>query len=1434
MNNKLIFFNKDGYPYNFKKNDREDYLEGKVYFDHNSSDTFKTLALYVFEEVDEININDGLELDSFSLYSDSGISFVNGDSLIRDIENIEVVNRDQTFYSKWIFGKDFHQYYPIGSIVELKNIKYKNSSGTIDTRYQYFTSDFYTILDNKTDAVLVVTSLKNSERQWTNTYVSGGTIQSCNQILLPETGGVSNYINNSGIYESKKLSIIASDFNTGVCSYTNSGNTQQFYSEYDLSLMSGNMIDINISLFTERPKIYEGNCTFVMSGSSAKITFEKEFSSFFNVGEGNEIIFYQKNNTKLNSTIFTVIDGGGEYDIYNGDVMFEKVASSNSVAISSFNNTQKIEYTNNIYIYSDIQQEIIKGDIIQLSGSTESKNHNRNLTVEKYQNFRDLRLSYWRNVITNDTEWYKNVKSKALNNGRTLEQEMGLECLYAYSNNDNNKNSPNYIPSEDRFNTISVKEYVIEETNITNYNIKKIIKKSDTLICSVSSPYMTEYTTYTGYVIGYSASNVLKFKQDIIKIDGINNDYPSTITAFNYRYSSILDKYGIYVYYDNDKLKISSIYQGKYFSPTIKIGETSITNDNFINIINLKTSSSFVNEYTKLSEKSKFISYYSSIIKIDLKNNNTGIGFTLFANDSEYYINFNTDTQVTLSDFVNKYYQTFYLNGFILSSDIERLYIDGIYPDSYIYSLSLKVNSFSSYLIEKEELGKGIIISSNSLKSQQSFFEIGLSSGMILNILGSKFPVNNKQYNILGFNADGTEMELSYQGIFISDNTNEISVSTSPYIRKPRLSYERDIKFSFKFNDTDIDETYKNMFFYDFSGEQLKPYNGDKRLAYTGVKPLWSIEDECSGNNTVLNDEPNKMLEYVNDPHKQQTVFRGTDGKYAIEFLLDRLDSESDLSILPEPMQIFLGYNDKEEGVSYSDISMDMVVDISFSGYTDSSDNRTGIKFSLTGDGKFIMISDKPYSFIDMGFEIGQYLDIKFESTDYMERNNFENSGPYHISEVTMNTIKIDTDIVLTGIIPFDSTLSENSYKFSFTVLPQALLRLQVYGSTEIEDERYRVLLNNLGIRIDEDVEHIFSQSDINEDGYDYILLNEKRKEMLNVFPEIYNYIGSYKAIINSINYFGWNELQLNEYYKNIDKNSPLFNKLVKVTIPDIFDNTVPGWNSQDSLGSFADTKEYIKTNLFNLTYNITDENGNNITLYSLNEVQIKLNKLKKWLRRNVMPLSTNLVDITGKVSVSETKYQWHDTSNVIIKALSSTETVAVNFNITSTLNFGTNYMVELSFYVLGNIIPKGWTGKIKTFMRDSECKLVPQKYFKIHKDNLDKFSFTIDKMVDHYIYVETCYYNERGAGIIYNKMTDTTLFKNFLLINNNFKVPSDYKYLNTEDGYYYFDKDGYYYISDEKISLESYTASCENVSYYEKGEFNTNDFTKENFTKSK
>ena len=175
----------------------------------------------------------------------------------------------------------------------------------------------------------------------------------------------------------------------------------------------------------------------------------------------------------------------------------------------------------------------------------------------------------------------------------------------------------------------------------------------------------------------------------------------------------------------------------------------------------------------------------------------------------------------------------------------------------------------------------------------------------------------------------------------------------------------------------------------------------------------------------------------------------------------------------------------------------------------------------------------------------------------------------------------------------------------------------------------------------------IFKEYDILEGGTVWTILNTKRKEMLMMKHLIYPYIGAYKSIINAINFFGYNDLQLNEYYRDINPNSEKFLKLFKVEIPDMFDNTVEGFTESEFVKNNFPNENYEETNMFNLTYQITDKEGTNVLNYSIDEVVIKLQGLKYWLKRNIIPLTHKIMDITGKAYLKSTNEIIHTTYDV-------------------------------------------------------------------------------------------------------------------------------------------------------------------------------------------
>ena len=103
----LAFFDNEGYPYNLSYDSTTNEWSGKIYFDENSSDTFRTICLYIFESVSPYSFTDIFDLRSSQLFNYSGITFVPSSFSEEKITNIQKVNNSSEFYSKWIYGDKF-------------------------------------------------------------------------------------------------------------------------------------------------------------------------------------------------------------------------------------------------------------------------------------------------------------------------------------------------------------------------------------------------------------------------------------------------------------------------------------------------------------------------------------------------------------------------------------------------------------------------------------------------------------------------------------------------------------------------------------------------------------------------------------------------------------------------------------------------------------------------------------------------------------------------------------------------------------------------------------------------------------------------------------------------------------------------------------------------------------------------------------------------------------------------------------------------------------------------------------------------------------------------------------------------------------------------------------------------------------------------------
>lgn len=204
----------------------------------------------------------------------------------------------------------------------------------------------------------------------------------------------------------------------------------------------------------------------------------------------------------------------------------------------------------------------------------------------------------------------------------------------------------------------------------------------------------------------------------------------------------------------------------------------------------------------------------------------------------------------------------------------------------------------------------------------------------------------------------------------------------------------------------------------------------------------------------------------------------------------------------------------------------------------------------------------------------------------------------------------------------------------------QIVAKIKFFAETVEEDERLKIWNDNLGYNITPEDTMMFYKSDIKEYRPDYILLNEKRKELMMEGSNIYPYIGSYKAIINAIKFFGYENLNIIEYWRNVNPDDENFGK--------IYHSSKYSLKHKETLTIGArnivlPNKDYKKMNALALVYSINKPTGEidewdlpkvkEKFTYSIEEALVKLFALRKKLNKEFMPGTSKIIDIIGEAN---------------------------------------------------------------------------------------------------------------------------------------------------------------------------------------------------------
>ena len=152
----------------------------------------------------------------------------------------------------------------------------------------------------------------------------------------------------------------------------------------------------------------------------------------------------------------------------------------------------------------------------------------------------------------------------------------------------------------------------------------------------------------------------------------------------------------------------------------------------------------------------------------------------------------------------------------------------------------------------------------------------------------------------------------------------------------------------------------------------------------------------------------------------------------------------------------------------------------------------------------------------------------------------------------------LDLDVLKTDYLSCtDGVVYGNLYIYSFNIIAQGKYVGEVTDTFTIngeefsigadfvdENESLGINLTNFGAEISNEVQRAIYEAPLDEQMTDYILINRKFKELLNEYINILGNKGSYKSLINSLNWFEYGDIvKLYEYWKHTEPNKNYLSK---------------------------------------------------------------------------------------------------------------------------------------------------------------------------------------------------------------------------------------------------------------------------------------------------
>lgn len=1242
---ELCFFNKEGYQINAEL-DPNGYWKSKLFFDKNSTNTYKTLALYTFEKTLATSNTLSAWVDKFQAFNTDGLqTWPNNDIPDIEILNITKTNTSAQFATKWIYIQTDARFIPGQwcSFVGLNGYAGTQFNDQIAGQIQVFQ-----VLEVQSDRIMIRTSSFNNVTLPSFVPASFKKIKfwNCiewlqNPILDPwqETSGMTK------IYPGKKLQTIGTNNETIYTSVGQSTTKIRQRGQWSPTSLAftpsvGDRLQIKINLFTDRFLLNTGVTVFAPIGfiNDIQISYIPQFLKV-----GDSIIAEQKTVALLgpNTSNFTVT----AIDLTSGRITVTPAPTLQTVDCRLYLATNQIL----------IDQPIVLDNNNQLS----------------------IPVTYWSIV----NQWQQIL------NG----YDIGIS----------------YIPSSDSLRLEHLYSELYFTADISALNANGGLLTGPVFLPTInliSHPFLVqepvELETVNDKTSLYSRKfvfNTIDSRGIRILINGIQYDADFDLNVAN----TVLDWITLW----QTDLAVLGIQ--------ISAQTSLIPNDTILIEPDFPNRPIVLGH--RMGDQSVWWIPYKEYQFVNIRSQ-----LLITINGINYRTLFNVNDATTVANWLVQWSAELELLGIYTASPapgfIQFRVQDPERSLQITYNIGYLPKSGDTSVVETDLAPRNRfqLVAGNELQTvpgTYNFLEL-YATGQKISVSGLAKSPQNGGYNIIGLNSN--VLMLSYQGAFWQQGPGpfNIGVASDPFLQQPKqgltgVNNRAQLVWSWK--DTQISD----MFLYDFSGDQLSPiYPGFP--AYTGPKPLCGPNGEIQLKlNRTPNDDSNPDV--VADPTKQQTVFD--------QIVQPLLFSDQSTSVLiePSPLQTYIGYQSSIGSVSKARLYCSLVEDLNWS--LETNPNLIDDVWIWDESSKSVTISSPSVAFDwqQIGFRPGQRISVNSVdiNSDGRKLVSSLNQGKIlTIDSVFLNKIVFKEDIITETSVKtiakttapfydsFGNQLTENRrLSITLTVIPKVVAYFDVFGESEEEDWRHQINLNNRNLNILKLQDfYIFKSVDINEQGVDWVFMNRKRKQLIEVYGDIFNNVSSYKAIINAIGFFGYTDLTFTEYFQNVDPDSKKYGQLFNMELLEAFNKLQPDWQSYSNLAvENLRNRGYKKTNLFSLNYMITDREGNFVNSYSLEEVQIKLNGLRRWLKENLVPIGVEIVDINGKwVQPVDWKIK-HETYQV--KTFNVEEySTPIDFNVDGYIlpisPGGNQYNISVKPFSAG--IAKWFDITVKTFYLDS------------------------------------------------------------------------------------------------------------------------------------